>query len=334
MTVDQGARLQRLIDELLLVAAAEHSNVQLQCERIDIAELFASIAAAGAAVDRFRPPRRARPTDVGRPSSPTRRRSSASCSTSSRTRPSTRRARRSSCAPTRAGAEVTLSVVDHGPGIPACDRERVFERFVQLDQSSTRRQGGTGLGLHLCKQLADLVDGRMALDETPGGGCTFSLTIPADTTAGRRRDRAVAVRQRAGAPRRVRTPGSGAGPMIRDLRSAQWRSASPPSRSLAFARGDIVGPGAGVAPAMAAGAGTDRALTIVVTSPRADHVQARLRVDPRVAPRGAGHARRIDGLRRRHRPRVARRRHPVRRRRADPARGRERPDGSATDART
>ena len=55
--------------------------------------------------------------------------------------------------------------------------------------------------------------------------------------------------------------------MIRDLRTSQWRSASPPSRSLAFARGDIVGTGAGVAPAT--GTGTDRALTIAVTSPRA-----------------------------------------------------------------
>ena len=55
---------------------------------------------------------------------------------------------------------------------------------MQLDQSSTRRQGGTGLGLHLCKQLADLVDGHMALAETPGGGCTFSLTIPAEITPG------------------------------------------------------------------------------------------------------------------------------------------------------
>ena len=55
--------------------------------------------------------------------------------------------------------------------------------------------------------------------------------------------------------------------MIRDLRSSQWRSASPPSRSLAFARNDIVGTGA--ASAGGAGTGTDGALTIAVTSPRA-----------------------------------------------------------------
>ena len=182
MTVEQGARLQRLIDELLLVAAAEHSNVQLQCEPIDIAELFASVTAAGAA-------------SLGS--------GDVVCSTngigSVVSDPSKiervllnlveNAAKYAPGAPIelraeRTGTELTLSVVDHGPGIPACDRERVFERFVQLDQSSTRRQGGTGLGLHLCKQLADLVDGHMALAETPGGGCTFSLTIPADSTRG------------------------------------------------------------------------------------------------------------------------------------------------------
>ena len=46
-----------------------------------------------------------------------------------------------------AGARLLFFVTDHGPGIAAADRERVFERFVQLDQSLTRRQGGLGLGL-------------------------------------------------------------------------------------------------------------------------------------------------------------------------------------------
>lgn len=67
---------------------------------------------------------------------------------------------------------------DHGPGIPAGDRQRVFEPIVQLDQSSTRRQGGTGLGLHLCNQLAELLNGRLDLAETPGGRCRFTLVIP------------------------------------------------------------------------------------------------------------------------------------------------------------
>jgi signal transduction histidine kinase len=54
----------------------------------------------------------------------------------------------------------------------------VFERFVQLDGSSTRTHGGTGLGLYLCRRLAELLDGQLELTETVGGGATFMLTLP------------------------------------------------------------------------------------------------------------------------------------------------------------
>lgn len=80
------------------------------------------------------------------------------------------------------GGTVELKVIDGGPGIPATDRERVFERFVQLDQSSTRSQGGTGLGLYLCRQIAVALGGTLALSEAPGGGSCFTLTLP--STAG------------------------------------------------------------------------------------------------------------------------------------------------------
>jgi hypothetical protein len=55
----------------------------------------------------------------------------------------------------------------------------VFEQFVQLDQSSTRRQGGTGLGLYLCRQLAALLNGTLVLEPAATGGCCFTLTISA-----------------------------------------------------------------------------------------------------------------------------------------------------------
>ena len=76
------------------------------------------------------------------------------------------------------GETARLKVIDAGPGIAPADRERVFERFVQLDQSSTRAQGGTGLGLYLCRQMARALGGSLDLTEALGGGCCFTLTVP------------------------------------------------------------------------------------------------------------------------------------------------------------
>lgn len=187
MAVDQGGRLQKLIDELLLVAAAEHAQVQLQSERIEIEDLLGTIvsATAGSAGGRLvtRNDTATGPAPSG-PWDPDAVVSDPSKLERILINLVENAAKYAPDAPieldaTRFGPDVRFSVIDHGPGIPERDRERVFEQFVQLDQSSTRRQGGTGLGLHLCRQLTTLVDGRLALEETPGGGCTFSLTIPA-----------------------------------------------------------------------------------------------------------------------------------------------------------
>jgi len=73
---------------------------------------------------------------------------------------------------------ILVRVIDHGPGIAATDRAKVFERFVQLDGSSTRAHGGTGLGLFLCAQLAELLDATLTVGDTPQGGATFALSLP------------------------------------------------------------------------------------------------------------------------------------------------------------
>jgi signal transduction histidine kinase len=73
--------------------------------------------------------------------------------------------------------EVRLAVVDHGPGIPADQRDRVFERFTRLP--SSRDTAGTGLGLSIVKMLAEGMGGSIGLVETPGGGATFVVTLPA-----------------------------------------------------------------------------------------------------------------------------------------------------------
>lgn len=79
---------------------------------------------------------------------------------------------------TQTGEWLDIDVLDRGPGIAAQDHSRVFERFVQLDQSSTRSQGGTGLGLYLCRQLAGLLGGTLTLSDAPGGGACFTVRLP------------------------------------------------------------------------------------------------------------------------------------------------------------
>ncbi|MFP4145327.1 MAG: ATP-binding protein [Phycisphaeraceae bacterium] len=74
---------------------------------------------------------------------------------------------------------VRISVSDTGPGIAPEDHERIFEKFTQLDASVTRQHMGTGLGLTISRELADMLQGRIEVDSELGQGATFSVTIPA-----------------------------------------------------------------------------------------------------------------------------------------------------------
>jgi len=67
-----------------------------------------------------------------------------------------------------------ISVMDRGRGIPPEEREAIFERFHRAD----RRGGGTGLGLAIVKSVAEAHGGKVTIDDTPGGGSIFSITIP------------------------------------------------------------------------------------------------------------------------------------------------------------
>jgi signal transduction histidine kinase len=73
---------------------------------------------------------------------------------------------------------VMIAVVDHGPGIPDEDRDRVFERFTQIDQSDTRSKGGTGLGLSIVRSLSEVMHGSVRVEPTEGGGATFVVELP------------------------------------------------------------------------------------------------------------------------------------------------------------
>jgi signal transduction histidine kinase len=76
------------------------------------------------------------------------------------------------------GDRVDISVIDHGEGVPEEERDRIFERFTQLEGSATRTRGGTGLGLNIVRGLTEAMQGSVELRDTPGGGATFTVTFP------------------------------------------------------------------------------------------------------------------------------------------------------------
>jgi DNA-binding response OmpR family regulator/signal transduction histidine kinase len=82
----------------------------------------------------------------------------------------------------QADGTVVVSVVDQGPGIPAAERERVFERFYQLEQPTTRNVGGSGLGLAICKAIVEAHGGWIGVTAAPNGGASFAFSLPAMPT--------------------------------------------------------------------------------------------------------------------------------------------------------
>ncbi|WP_248198840.1 sensor histidine kinase [Microbacterium invictum] len=72
-------------------------------------------------------------------------------------------------------------VDDDGAGLPASDREHVFERFVRLDEARSREAGGSGLGLAIVREIAAAHGGSVRIDDAPGGGARFVLELPEAT---------------------------------------------------------------------------------------------------------------------------------------------------------
>src|SRR5262249_3123665 len=77
-----------------------------------------------------------------------------------------------------ANGHFELSVSDTGPGIPPEERERIFEKFRQVDGSNTRAKGGTGLGLASALEIVAMHGGRIWVESTMGQGSTFRMVLP------------------------------------------------------------------------------------------------------------------------------------------------------------
>jgi signal transduction histidine kinase len=74
--------------------------------------------------------------------------------------------------------ELTISVVDNGPGIPSVQHEDIFEEFHQGFCEDGSHPPGTGLGLAICQRIVDRLGGRIWVESTSGHGATFRFTLP------------------------------------------------------------------------------------------------------------------------------------------------------------
>jgi two-component system OmpR family sensor kinase len=79
----------------------------------------------------------------------------------------------------REAGSVHVRVCDRGPGVPASERERIFEPFYRMAGAS-EREGGVGLGLALVRSITQRHHGKVHCEDNPGGGACFVMVLPCD----------------------------------------------------------------------------------------------------------------------------------------------------------
>ena len=173
--LEQGDRLQTLIEDLLVVAAADHRAIEVAPTMFSVEELVNDLERefAPRLDGRLRTEVEVRDERITTDRDKLRRILVNLLENARKYAPGTEVV----LSAQQAGDRLRLAVTDDGPGISAEDRERIFERFTQLDQSSTRKQGGTGLGLHLAWRLADLIHADLRVEDGPQGGARFIVEL-------------------------------------------------------------------------------------------------------------------------------------------------------------
>jgi signal transduction histidine kinase len=193
MATRQGGRLQRLVEQLLLAERLEHG--EMEPSRRAVVDAVALMREAGSAIELCHPGRSVQVEADG--TLPVRAAPEALLrvltnllDNAAKYSPSGTPIRLEA---SRRGGQAVIAVQDAGPGVPAAEGERIFERFSQLDSGASRRAGGVGLGLYIARQLARAQDGDLVLAEgtaglqaaagrgpapAGGGGARFELRLP------------------------------------------------------------------------------------------------------------------------------------------------------------
>jgi signal transduction histidine kinase len=172
------ARLSALVEDLLLLArSGADSPVPAHPEPVAVAPLLADVAADVPGRQGIQVEASAPATDLTVVADPRELRRVLLNLTTNAVRHAASRV----CLDAVAAPEgrVVLRVTDDGPGIPAADRERVFERFARLDDARSRDAGGSGLGLPIVAELVARAGGEITLTHAPGGGLRAAVTVPA-----------------------------------------------------------------------------------------------------------------------------------------------------------
>ena len=177
----EAGRLQRIVDDLLVLARHDESRSPAPAQPIDLDDLVLEEAARSRAV----------PIDVsavsaGRVTASSDRAGRMvahlldNAARHARGRAAVSLTTRSVADPgSTTGREAVLTVDDDGPGIAEADRDRIFERFTRLSEGRSRDTGGAGLGLAVVKALVTELGGRITVEDSSLGGARFTVTLPA-----------------------------------------------------------------------------------------------------------------------------------------------------------
>ena len=179
MIESEATRLARIVDQILLAGQLDADAVELELTECDPEQVAAGVIESAAL---HVPPGRSRSTSDVDSAQPIR------CDenklrqvlvnlvdNASSTR---RRAAASSCASGSANGSCLIEVADEGLGIPLDERERIFEKFYRLDPQQTQGVGGSGLGLYICRELVERMNGRLDVESEPGKGSRFTVELP------------------------------------------------------------------------------------------------------------------------------------------------------------